>query len=192
MISFRFKLLIAVGVLLLGSMALAAIHDTSPGAAQDFLSDIPITVSGGSVDLLLVRKLCPGSNGKHRCDKATFNGLQVVGGGDVYYGFMPNSGGIKLTVNCQPVRQGNPFDIVIDSTKGKWVDISFDAGKLPPKNGQADRNYTADYTIKSVSYTDSNGNNLRCYRAGDPSKTVVPWSAMGDLRLATITTNWKR
>src|SRR6516164_2678554 len=99
MISFRFKLLIAVGVLLLGSMTLAAIHDTSPGAAQDFLSDIPINVSGGSVDLLLVRKLFPASNGKHRGDKATFNGLQVVGGGDVFYGFMPNSGGIKLTVN---------------------------------------------------------------------------------------------
>src|SRR6476659_10541899 len=101
----RFKLMIAAAVILLASLTLAAIHDSSPGTAQDFLSDIPITVSGGSVDLLVVRKHCPGGGGKHRCDKARFDGLQVVSGGDVYYGLMPASSGIKLTITCQPVKR---------------------------------------------------------------------------------------
>ena len=188
----RFKLMIAAAVILLASLTLAAIHDTSPpGTTQDFLSDIPITVSGGSVDLLVVRKHCPGGGGKHRCDKARFDGLQVVSGGDVYYGLMPASSGIKLTITCQPVKRGAPFDIIIDSTKGDGVDISFDEGKMPLKKGHSDRNYTADYTIKSVTYTDVSGANLRCYRAGDTSKTPVPWAQMGNPATSTITSNWK-
>jgi len=184
--------MVATAIVLLGSLTLAAIHDTSPATTQDFLSDIPITVTGGSVDLLVVRKQCPGGGGRHHCDRAVFDGLQVVSGGDVYAGFLPSGGGIKLTITCQSLKGGRTFDIVIDSTQGNGCDISFDEGKLPQKKGHNDRNYTADYTIKSVSYTDSSGAPLRCYRAGDSTKTPVPWAMIQDIGHSTITSNWKR